>query len=54
MSAVFSIFALLVSYAGMLFWLSRMFPDTAYKIRMGIAGGTAFIVFLLVFLGIES
>lgn len=54
MSAVFGILALLATYAGMLFWLSRMFPDTEHKLRIGIAGGTAFIVFLLIFLGIES
>ena len=54
MNAVFAILALIVSYIGMIILLYKMFPNVEYKTRMGIAGGIAFIVFLLVFLGTES
>ena len=54
MNAVFAILALIVSYIGMIIWLYKMFPNVEYKTRMGIAGGIAFIVSLLVLLGTES
>ncbi len=54
MNGVFAVLALVGTYFGVFLWLSKLFPDLEQKIRGGISGGCAWIVFMLVLLGLES